>query len=263
MHPHSAQSGFSLVELSIVLVILGLLTGGILGGQALIRAAELRAVGTEYSRWVTATQTFRDKYFAIPGDMRNATQFWGRMNSNADCVTNSSAAVVSTGVCDGNGTGTINQAGAPSQVYEGSQFWRQLAAAGLIEGTFSGLAGSAGTQNCVIGTDCPRSRLPNAGWGPLTLTNYAGDTWSYAYDYGNTYRFGAKNTAAPGGAVLKPEEAWGIDTKLDDGRPASGTVIAMYWDNSCSTSTANNDYTGTYKLTDNSVRCALYFPKAF
>lgn len=60
----SRKRGFSLVELSIVLVILGLLTGGILAGQSLIRAAELRAVSTEYSRYATAVQSFRDKYFA-------------------------------------------------------------------------------------------------------------------------------------------------------------------------------------------------------
>jgi len=77
MAARPTSSGFSLVELSIVLVILGLLTGGILGGQALIRAAELRAVTTEYDRWVTATRTFQDKYFALPGDMTNATAFWG------------------------------------------------------------------------------------------------------------------------------------------------------------------------------------------
>ena len=69
--------GFSLVELSIVLVILGLLVGGVLTGQSLIRAAELRSVSTEYSRYVASVHTFRDKYFALPGDMTNATQFWG------------------------------------------------------------------------------------------------------------------------------------------------------------------------------------------
>ena len=68
-------SAFSLVELSIVLVILGLLVGGVLSGQSLIRAAELRSVTTEYSRYTTAISSFRDKYFALPGDMSNATSF--------------------------------------------------------------------------------------------------------------------------------------------------------------------------------------------
>ena len=45
------KQGFSLVELSIVLVILGLLTGGILAGQNLIRAAELRAVTTQINNF--------------------------------------------------------------------------------------------------------------------------------------------------------------------------------------------------------------------
>ena len=71
------KNGFSLVELSIVLVILGLLTGGILGGQALIRAAELRAATTESQRYLAAINSFRDKYFALPGDMAIATRFWG------------------------------------------------------------------------------------------------------------------------------------------------------------------------------------------
>lgn len=69
----SQRNAFSLVELSIVLVILGLLVGGILAGQSLIRASELRAVTSEQARIVTAIQAFRDKYFALPGDMRNAS----------------------------------------------------------------------------------------------------------------------------------------------------------------------------------------------
>ena len=266
MIARSAQSGFSLVELSIVLVILGLLTGGILGGQALIRAAELRAVTTEYSRWVTATQTFRDKYFALPGDMRNATQFWGRMNGNADCVTNSSASVLATGACDGNADGRNDAAAAVGQVGEFAQYWRHLALAGLIEGTFSGVAGPANVQDCPLGSSCPRSKLSNAGWGMSQSFNYPGDSAAYAMDYGNQLVFGA-SSLLPLGPVLRPEEAWNIDTKLDDGRPAQGKVIGRYWNNACAAaddgSSANNDLNASYRLSDNSIQCALHFRQVF
>src|SRR5438552_4058186 len=83
------RQAFSLVELSIVLVILGLLVGGILSGQSLIRAAELRSVTTEFSRYLAAVQSFKDKYFALPGDMANATAFWGiagGTGSDATCL---------------------------------------------------------------------------------------------------------------------------------------------------------------------------------
>lgn len=73
---HVELRGFSLVELSIVLVILGLLTGGILAGQSLIRASELRSVSTELQRYSSAIYSFRDQYMALPGDMLNATSFW-------------------------------------------------------------------------------------------------------------------------------------------------------------------------------------------
>lgn len=66
--PCRLRSGFSLVELSIVLVILGLLVGGVLTGQSLIRASELRKFMNTMERYKAATYTFRDKYFALPGD---------------------------------------------------------------------------------------------------------------------------------------------------------------------------------------------------
>jgi len=70
------KNGFSLVELSIVLVIVGLLVGGVLTGKSLIRAADLRSVSTDYEGYRTATSAFRDKYFGLPGDITNASSFW-------------------------------------------------------------------------------------------------------------------------------------------------------------------------------------------
>lgn len=260
--------GFSLVELSIVLVILGLLTGGILTGQSLIRASELRAVSTEYQRFVAAGQTFRDKYFAIPGDFNAATRFWGRLNSNADCVTNSGSTVASPGTCDGNGDGIIGT-GAANQSAETLQFWRQLALAGLIEGTYTGLGTAvAGTDN-VLGTNAPRSKLTNAGWGFWYLANYGGDGGTYAYDYTNMLGFGGYNAGTwPLGSVLKPEEAWNIDTKMDDGLPGSGKIlprdnVGFGVANSCTTSTSQTDKPGAYRLTTTAPACALHFARTF
>ena len=259
------ESAFSLVELSIVLVILGLLTGGILGGQSLIRAAELRAVTTEYNRYVAAVNTFKDKYFAIPGDMSNATQFWGRLNTDTTCVTNSSSAVSATGTCDGDGNGLMFDASGAGKSGERFQFWRQLALAGLIEGSYTGLAGPASWFS-VTGTNEPKSRLSNAGWfdwyGSVVAAGVADHT-VYAGDYGNLLLIGLN--------VLKPEEAWNIDTKMDDGKPGTGKIWAREGglftspatSAQCTTSTSNTDYAGNYNLSNSSINCGLYFPKVF
>ncbi|MBN8543601.1 MAG: prepilin-type N-terminal cleavage/methylation domain-containing protein [Alphaproteobacteria bacterium] len=259
--------GFSLVELSIVLVILGLLTGGILAGQSLIRASELRAVTSEYQRYTAAGNTFRDKYFAIPGDFRDATRFWTRGVAAAHCVSQSGAAVGSPGACDGDGNGFISYALA-SESAEGFQFWRHLALAGLVEGSYTGIASAGGSSDATIGTNVPASKLGNAAWSFQNASNYVGDGSTYAMDYGNMFNFGGKTTnALTYATVLKPEEAWNIDTKMDDGKPASGKVIARYWNNACSAADdgthANNDLVASYKLSDSTLQCALHFRHPF
>jgi prepilin-type N-terminal cleavage/methylation domain-containing protein len=260
----SVNRGFSLVELSIVLVILGLLTGGILTGQSLIRASEMRAATAEYQRHVTAVQTFRDKYFALPGDMPNATRFWGRQVNQAWCVTNSSAAVATPGSCDGDGNGILLHSPAASQSGEIFQFWRQLAQSGLMEGSFTGNAGSLGSYNCVIGTNCPASKMNNAGWSVRFLGSWAGDaTWWWAGDYGNFFMFGGPNGQwMTEGPLLRPEEAWNIDTKLDDGRPGVGRIWVLNHA-ACTNATGPADYAATYDLADSNVQCSLVFQRAF
>ena len=251
--------GFSLVELSIVLVILGLLTGGILAGQSLIRAAELRAVTSEYQRYMTAVQTFRDKYFALPGDMANATRFWG--DDNAACA---DAAVPngSPGTCNGNGSGQLSNSAGANTTGELFQFWKQLALAGLIEGSYTGLSGSGGGQHSILGTNVPPSRLGNAGWSAYFSANFAGNAEWFAYDYQNMLVIGSANaTDIPYSPVFKPEEAWNIDTKMDDGKPGQGKVMALW--NNCTDAAGFTALTANYALTTTSNVCRLVFPKAF
>lgn len=265
------RTAFSLVELSVVLVILGLITGGILGGQAMIKAAELRSVTTEYNRYSTAATNFRDKYAAMPGDFPGATQAWGRMSSvgAVNCTTNSSAAVNAAGACDGNGSDAINGAAGASQSGEIFQFWRHLVLAGYIEGTFSGLSGSGGYMEANA-TNIPKARYGQAYWNARSLTGYfAGDAGAYAGEYGNFFDFGGLNGASyPFASVLTPEDAWNIDKKLDDGRPGTGFVLSRGWNNTCATPDDGATFTSTnlaasYKLDTKTTVCALEFVRAF
>ena len=73
--PYPKQTGFTLLELSVVLIIIALVAGGIVVGQSLIRSATLRSVMGEYDHYLKAVQEFQDKYLALPGDMPNAEEY--------------------------------------------------------------------------------------------------------------------------------------------------------------------------------------------
>lgn len=258
------NKAFSLVELSIVLVILGLLTGGILAGQSLIRASELRSIVSDSQRYIAATQSFRDKYFIIPGDISSATSFWGKDNTYCAGHTGTAA---TPGTCNGNANGTLNTSGVGNATGEIFRFFQHLQLAGLIEGSYSGVSGAANGHHSVVGTNVPTSKLTNAAW---SVYNYGstGDSVNYATEHGNFLCIGGiVANDMPQGPALRPEEAWNIDSKLDDGKPANGNVISNAWNNLCSVAddggSANNDLNASYKLSDTALRCALYFRRSF
>lgn len=258
------QKAFSLVELSIVLVILGLLTGGILAGQSLIRAAELRSVATEYQRYMTATAGFRDKYFALPGDMRNAVTFWGLAagSGNVPDLTCIAATASGTNTCNGDGDGIIgnNYGGPYNEGYESWHYWKQLANGGFIQGNYIGNLDPV-TGVSAAGITVPISKISLGTW-TIRHQNMASITSGHRFslDYGNAFMFGGATDQPDGRTpILSPEEAWNIDAKLDDGKAGYGKWISFRdngtYGHNCITT---DDYTtAEYSLTINNKECSF------
>ncbi len=266
MKTHDKKAGFSLIELSIVLVIIGLLIGGVLAGQSLMRSAELRAFSTEYQRYTSAVLAFRNKYNAIPGDMSNATTYWGTDTNGCPGV-NTTTMRGHTTTCDGDGNSMIEPSAASSN--EMFRFWQHLSNAGMIEGRFSGITGDFSVGSNIAytaGLNIPKSRLADAQW-TVTYVGSRNIASGFYFDgeYDNAYIFGKGIDGTQ--PVLKPEEAWNLDTKFDDGKPGLGvlTTAKSSTQANASTGCSNVNYTtgasiaatSDYLLTNKSVICTL------
>lgn len=223
------EAGFTLVELAIVLVIIGLIIGGVLVGQDLIKAAEIRATVAQIEGYNSAVNTFRGKYQGVPGDVRNITKFFdtttwtGMVNGDGDRKLEVCDGALADGLC----TTLVSVADAttPSHGGEVLQFWHHLSAAELVPGYYNG-CGDPGTGTCngsvpaaeagTLDLAFPRSKLDRNGVGV------------FADGGGNFYQIGAADTAGDDYVVepsLTPQESFDLDSKVDDGRPGTGSVV--------------------------------------
>ena len=111
------QKGFTLVEIAIVLVIVGLLIGGVLKGQEMITNAKLKRIESDNAGLAAAIFSYQDRYLQLPGD-----------DNAADDRFDGFEAV-------GDGNGSIDGHWLDTTVdLETGKFWMMLRASGLVSG---------------------------------------------------------------------------------------------------------------------------------
>jgi prepilin-type N-terminal cleavage/methylation domain-containing protein len=252
----SKKSAFSLIELSIVLIIIGLLIAGVTGGASLIKSSQLRSVMGEARGYAVAVNAFYSQFNGIPGDFPTA-------------IGNSLA---------GDNDSTIEYYGAASAAgSESANAWVALRTIGAID-SISLAAPAIATTAPIFGSTAtataPASKIQSAGW---------------VFDY-RTYIEGAINSAAnqnvviltstingtPAAATTTPilgtnistpavpgSDALSIDSKIDDGIANAGKVrginpgAGVAASGTCYTYAASAN--STYLTSSTSKTCALSY----
>lgn len=243
--------GFTLVELAIAIVIVGLLIGGIIKGAAMIESAQEKRLITVIQEIRTATLLFRDHHGAMPGDMADAMERLPGCTAAALCE-------------NGDGNGLVASDGSDQYdwlsplvgtgiEHEAVQAWKHLALADLITGV-------------------EPSGDPNvSSWGLTRPRSLLGGGFEFYYDAyvgaggrpGHTLRLSENGLSAavafgePVRGALTPRQSAALDIMIDDGNPATGDVVADYGtplDECKDTAGA----AALYRESDDAAACILY-----
>ncbi|MBY0356226.1 MAG: prepilin-type N-terminal cleavage/methylation domain-containing protein [Rickettsiales bacterium] len=264
----SPQSGFSLLELSVVLIVIGLLTGGVVAGMSIRNNAILRGILDDVQKYTRAVDQFREKYNQMPGDMINATEIWGAADGGTGntiaCYNTDSTGSKAT--CNGNGDGKIecpipNAAGDYSNIWyvaERFRSWQHLANAGFVEGGFSGKTAGATSDVFSAGVNVPSFGSGDIR-GAVNLNEELAKT-----DASNPDIFAADRAYPQFSLAFQPNNVppkilYALDQKVDDGRPGTGNVTSTKstssWQPGCTTTDIAS--TSLYNTTSDANLCGV------
>lgn len=260
------SEGFTLLEISIVLVVIGFILGVVLFGQDIINQARIRSIATQLERYNAAANTFRDKYGQLPGDISRLPKNLGFFST----------------------PGLLNTLGGDGDNYiqpaqEIANFYHHMSVLTLID-----FYGDGTTTLSPVGKSIPYVKGSSRG-GMRVYTGFRTSPADAATIgmFINAYHLGVVNGGSNFENIFTPRDAFNLDTKLDDGMPNTGSVQAYIGADITSVFTAENNPSRTintagtpsciegatpattftradvYKIRGNSVQCQLRIKAGF
>ncbi|PIR37321.1 MAG: hypothetical protein COV35_09500 [Alphaproteobacteria bacterium CG11_big_fil_rev_8_21_14_0_20_39_49] len=229
------QSGFSLVELSVSIVIIGFIMAAIVQGKNILDNAQIRSIISQFSEHQTSANSFKLKYLQYPGDFDEAVAHW-------DIGTND--------IEDGNGDGKIQfvQGG----VYEGYRAWQHLTYARMTKANYLGTETTGAAQ---LESDIPKSNQ---------IGGFVFEHGLLAMTSGNVIALGiplASTTTINLGSSLTAQQAFAIDNKSDGGNPSTGKVRSIEGNGSTAGTCVDANGAGTaddlYNISSGGRNCII------
>jgi len=220
----SRKSGFTLLEVVIVMLIIAVLVGGFEFVEELLKSIRQKTAIVEVERLEVSWRTFTDEYNFPAGDLAKASEYW------PNC------AVPATD-CDGDGDRRILLG------TESYRLWQHLSLAGKIEGSYSGVPSAPDFVE--VGVNVPKSQIPGGAY-----------SIGYSAMFGNKLILGAAKIPSShwaSNALLTPYQAQQIDVKKDDGMPITGKVRGA------SAGLEPCEILGVYNFSTEEIACALWF----
>ena len=218
------DAGFSLVELAMSLIIIGVLVGGVMKGQELVDNSRVTTLGAKVGKYRSAVNSFHDIYDEYPGDM-NSPENKIPICAQTTCTYSGTDSGDGDGIIEG-----ISDVQGTDDSDEGRGFWEHLAAANIVVDTKV----TPGTTN-EFGLTHPASPF---GGGFTVLNNPEALDETIPADQDNIVRISVGNFflvsrtwgSGVGSAtisLLSPLLATAVDRKLDDSQADSGKVLGF------------------------------------
>lgn len=217
--PHNPKTGFTLVEMAVAIVIIGVLIGGVLRGEKLIQNLRVKKTISQVEAVIGAATNFKDKYGGYPGDWATAgTRLPGCTVQN-NCFSGNGNTIIGQPHNTGGGASYFLGINQTNLADEPVQFFKHLLLADFIDSvtTSSTIAWGESHPPVATGGGLHVQYLTWTGGG-----NNEGRQGHWLRIQGPVA--GQGPIMPLGKNALTPEQSWKIDTEMDDGHPGRGIV---------------------------------------